>query len=53
MSGDRTRNKPTPEFNAAVLGFQRAQRLKPDGLMLPNGPTLRALNQQVPMPANS
>ena len=44
---------PTPEFNAAVLGFQRAQRLKPDGLMLPNGPTLRALNQQFPMPANS
>ena len=44
---------PTPEFNAAVLGFQRAQGLMPDGLMLPDGPTLRALNRQFPLPANT
>ena len=44
---------PTPEFNAAVLGFQRTQGLKPDGLMKPDGPTLRALNQQFEQPANT
>ena len=44
---------PTPEFNAAILGFQRAQGLKADGLVLPNGPTLGALNQQFPLPKNT
>ncbi len=44
---------PTPEFNAAILGFQRAQRLEPDGLMQPDGPTLRALNQQFQQPTNT
>ena len=44
---------PTLQFNAAILGFQRAQGLRPDGLVLPNGPTLAALNQQFPLPMNT
>ena len=44
---------PTPEFNAAILGFQRAQGLKPDGVMQPDGLTLMALNQQFQQPLNT
>ena len=44
---------PTPEFFAGILALQRAQGLEPDGVMQPDGPTLRALNQQFEQPANT
>jgi len=44
---------PTPELGAAILEFQNTQGLEADGLVLPNGPTLAALNQQFPQPTYS
>ena len=35
---------------AAIAGFQRLNNLKPDGLVSPDGPTIKVLNGYLPLP---
>ena len=41
---------PNSKLNAAVVGFQRLNNLKPDGLVNPDGPTIKVLNGYLPAP---
>ena len=42
---------PNSRLNAAIVGFQRLNNLKPDGLVNPDGPTIKVLNGYLPLPA--
>ena len=41
---------PNSRLNAAIVGFQRLNHLKPDGLVNPDGPTIKVLNGYLPLP---
>jgi hypothetical protein len=41
---------PNSKLNAAIVGFQRLNDLKPDGLVNPDGPTITVLNGYLPLP---
>ena len=41
---------PNSKLNAAIVGFQRLNRLTPDGLVNPDGPTIKVLNGYLPLP---
>ncbi len=41
---------PNSKLNAAIVGFQRLNRLKPDGLVNPDGPTVKVVNGYLPIP---
>ena len=41
---------PNSPLNAAIVGFQRLNDLKPDGLVNPGGPTIAVLNGNLPLP---
>ena len=41
---------PNSKLNAAIAGFQRLNNLKPDGLVNPDGPTVKVLNGYLPIP---
>ena len=41
---------PNSKLNAAIVGFQRLNRLTPDGLVNPDGPTIKVFNGYLPLP---
>ena len=40
---------PNSKLNAAIVGFQRLNNLTPDGLVNPDGPTIKVLNGYLPL----
>ena len=41
---------PNSKLNAAIAGFQKLNNLTPDGLVKPDGPTIKVLNGYLPLP---
>ena len=41
---------PNSKLNAAIVGFQRLNHLTPDGLVNPDGPTIKVLSGYLPLP---